>query len=79
MDRELLPGPKTIRQAVPISTEEAVSEDIAQVNCKDSERLASVKRLFEKTGASPENIAVEKQGGAENVYLRLKGQGQERL
>ena len=63
------------KAAVPISTEEAVAEDIAQVNCKDSERLASVKRLFEKTGASPANIVIEKQGGAENVYLRLNGQG----
>jgi hypothetical protein len=71
----VLTGPADDKVAIPISTEEAVAEDITQVNCKDSERLASVKRLFEKSGASPEDIAIEKQGGVENLYVRLKGQG----
>ena len=60
--------------AIPISTEEAITEDVSQVNCKDSQRLASVKLLFEKSGAATTDIAVEKQGGAENLFVRLKGQ-----
>ena len=62
------------KAAIPVSTEEAITEDVSQVNCKDSQRLASVKLLFEKSGAATTDIAVEKQGGAENVFVRLKGQ-----
>ncbi len=34
-----------------------------------------MKRLFEKAGALPADIVVEKQGGADNVFVRIKGQG----
>jgi len=53
-----------------ISTPEEIKSEFDSVPCKNGDRLKSVKALFEKMGAKPEEIAVEKVKGIENVVIR---------
>ncbi|HKC87986.1 MAG TPA: M20/M25/M40 family metallo-hydrolase [Blastocatellia bacterium] len=53
-----------------ISTPEEIKSEFDSVPCKNGDRLKSVKALFEKMGANPEEIAVEKIKGVENVVIR---------
>src|SRR5215510_13871294 len=53
-----------------ISTIEEIKSEFDSVPCKNGDRLKSVKALFEKMGAKPEEIAVEKVKGVENVVIR---------
>jgi hypothetical protein len=53
-----------------LSTPEEIKSEFDSVPCKNGDRLKSVKALFEKTGANPEEIAVEKVKGIENVVIR---------
>jgi Iap family predicted aminopeptidase len=53
-----------------ISTREEIKSEFDSVPCKNGDRLKSVKALFEKMGAKPEEIAVEKVKGVENVVIR---------
>jgi len=53
-----------------ISTAEEIKSEFDSVPCKNGDRLKSVKALFEKMGAKPEEIAVEKVRGVENVVVR---------
>jgi len=53
-----------------ISTIEEIRSEFDSVPCKNGDRLKAVKALFEKMGAKPEEIAVEKVRGAENVVIR---------
>jgi Iap family predicted aminopeptidase len=53
-----------------ISTPEEIRSEFDSVPCKNGDRLKAVKALFEKMGAKPEEIAVEKTRGAENVVIR---------
>jgi Zn-dependent M28 family amino/carboxypeptidase len=59
-----------------ISTQEETASDVAQVPCKDGERLKAVKDLFGKMGAQPGDVLTEKRGGVENVIIRKPGQAQ---
>ncbi len=56
-----------------ISTQEEISAEFDSVPCKDKDRLAAVKALFEKMGATPAEIIVEKAGSAENVVVKIAG------
>ncbi len=53
-----------------ISTPEEIKSEFDSVPCKNSERLKSVKALFEKMGAKPEEVTIEKVRGVENVVIR---------
>ncbi|MGE0132015.1 MAG: M28 family metallopeptidase [Blastocatellales bacterium] len=53
-----------------ISAREEIQAEFDSVPCKNGDRLKAVKALFEKMGAKPEEIAVEKGRGAENVVIR---------
>jgi Iap family predicted aminopeptidase len=53
-----------------ISTVEEIRSEFDSVPCKNGDRLKAVKALFEKMGAKPEEIAVEKVRGVENVVIR---------
>jgi len=53
-----------------LSTLEEIKSEFDSVPCKNGDRLKSVKALFEKIGAAPEEIAVEKARGVENVVIR---------
>jgi Zn-dependent M28 family amino/carboxypeptidase len=59
----------------PISTQTQVQESFAPVPCKEKERLPAVRALFEKMGAAPGDIAVEKYRGADNLVVTMKGAG----
>jgi Iap family predicted aminopeptidase len=53
-----------------VSTFEEIRSEFESVPCKNGDRLKTVKALFEKMGAKPEEITVEKARGAENVVIR---------
>ncbi len=59
-----------------LSTPEEIKAEFDSVPCKNSDRLKSVKALFEKMGAKPEEIAVEKVRGIENVVVRKAAAGE---
>jgi hypothetical protein len=56
--------------AVRLSTPEEIRSEFESVPCKNKDRLNAVKALFEKMGAKPEEIEVEKARGVENVLIR---------
>jgi putative aminopeptidase FrvX len=56
-----------------ISTSEEVKAEFDSVPCKNQDRLNAVKSLFEKMGAKPEEITVEKLKRTENVVVRKPG------
>jgi Iap family predicted aminopeptidase len=53
-----------------ISSREEIRSEFDSVPCKNSDRLKAVKALFEKMGAKPEEIIIEKGRGVENVIVR---------
>lgn len=53
-----------------ISTREEIKSEFDSVPCKNADRLNAVKALFEKMGAKPEELTVEKVGGVENLIIR---------
>ena len=53
-----------------LSTPEEIRSEFDSVPCKNGDRLKTVKALFERMGAKPEEIAVEKVRGVENVVIR---------
>lgn len=53
-----------------ISTPEEIRSEFDSVPCKNGDRLKAVKAMFEKMGAKPEEITVEKVRGVENVVIR---------
>jgi Iap family predicted aminopeptidase len=53
-----------------ISTPEELRSEFDSVPCKNGDRLKTVKALFERMGAKPEDVAVEKVRGVENVVIR---------
>lgn len=60
------------------STPEQMQEDIKAVPCKsNAERLAGVKSLFMKMGATASDISVEKINNVENVVVRKQGSSPE--
>jgi hypothetical protein len=62
------------------STPEQMQEDIKAVPCKsNTERLAGVKALFMKMGATAADISVEKINNVENVVVRKQGSSPEKV
>ncbi|MFN0087435.1 MAG: M28 family metallopeptidase [Blastocatellia bacterium] len=53
-----------------LSTDEEIRAEFEAVPCKNKERLAAVKALFERMGAAPGEIVIEKKGGVENLLIR---------
>ena len=53
-----------------ITSREEMRSEFDSVPCKNGDRLKAVKALFERMGAKPEEIAVEKVRGVENVVIR---------
>ncbi len=56
-----------------VSTVEEVGAEFDAVPCNNKNRRDAVKALFEKMGATPEEISVEKAGSAENVIVKIAG------
>lgn len=68
----------TVSRGVPesklrLSTAEEIGAEFSSVPCKNNERLGAVKSLFEKMGAAPADVGVEKVKGVENVVIRKAG------
>jgi len=53
-----------------ITSREEIKAEFDSVPCKNSDRQKAVKALFEKMGAKPEEVTVEKVKGVENVVVR---------
>ncbi|HLG17102.1 MAG TPA: M20/M25/M40 family metallo-hydrolase [Blastocatellia bacterium] len=56
-----------------VSTLEQVKEDFNSVPCKNSQRQSAAVALFEKMGAAPSEISVERFKGVENIVVRKPG------
>lgn len=56
-----------------LSTVEQIKEEFITVPCKDKDRLTAVKALFERVGASPSDIAIDKHKEVENLIVRKNG------
>ncbi|MEN3334092.1 MAG: hypothetical protein V7641_3457 [Blastocatellia bacterium] len=56
-----------------ISTPDEIKAEFADVVCQNGKRQAAVKALFEKMGASVNDITVEKFGSVENLVIRKPG------
>lgn len=56
-----------------ITTPDEFKAEFVTVPCKDDERLAAVKRLFDKAGAPESQLSVEKYKGVENLVVRKPG------
>jgi len=71
--QEAAPAPAA-SSSIRISSLDEIKSEFDTVPCKkNSERRDAVKALFEKMGARPEEITIEKRGGVENVILRKPG------
>ncbi|HEY6401871.1 MAG TPA: M20/M25/M40 family metallo-hydrolase, partial [Blastocatellia bacterium] len=53
-----------------ISTLEELRSEFDSVPCKNGDRLKTVRALFERMGAKPEDVTVEKVRGVENIVIR---------
>jgi len=60
-----------------ISTEDELKSDLSLGPCKSSERLAAVKSLFQRMGATDADIKIDEVKGLKNVVLTKKGTGDE--
>ena len=64
---------------VKLSTPEEIKSEFSSVPCKDGERLAAVKALFEKAGAPASAVSVEEYKGVENLVVRKQGTSAESI
>ncbi len=72
-------SPADLQAPITFSTEEQIKADFESVPCKNEARLDRVKLLFEKMGASPSDISIEKFKDVENVVVRKQGQSDDRI
>jgi len=61
------------QNTIKISTPEEIKAEFDSVPCKDGERLAAGKALFEKAGAPASDISIDKYKGVENFVIRKQG------
>jgi len=64
-----------------LSSQEQIAESVRLAPCKSENRLAAVRQLFEKMGAKPEDIAVEKfdKDKIANLVVKIKGKSDETI
>ena len=62
-----------------VSTLEAIKAEFDAVPCKDGERLAAVRALFEKLGATEADFTLEEYKQAENFIVRKPGKSPETI
>ena len=75
----LLPLFASMADELVISTPAEIHGDLESVVCKSTDRESAVVRLFEKMGASSEEITIEKPGGVHNIVLRKAGSSDETI
>ena len=69
----------TQENGIVVSTPESIKAEFDSVPCKDEDRLNAVKALFERMGAAPAEISVEKYKNVENVVVRKQGASPEMI
>ena len=65
--------------SIQLSTPEQFKDDFVSVPCKNEERLAGVRSLFERAGASPADITVDRYKNVENVVVIKKGASSQKI
>jgi hypothetical protein len=69
----LLFGVSVTAQEPVLSTEAEIKSEFEHVPCKNKERLPAVRALFEKMGATAQDISIEKHNGTQNLVVTMKG------
>ena len=62
-----------------ISTPEDIAKDFATVPCDDKDRLAAVRALYERAGASASDITLDQHDNVENLVVTKKGASPEKI
>ena len=62
-----------------LSSPGEIRKEFESVPCEDKDRLAAVKALFEKAGASPANIRVEHYADVENLVVVKPGASTDKI
>jgi Peptidase family M28 len=63
----------SVGDEIRLSTLEEIKSEFDSVPCNDKERLDGVKALFERLGADPSEIAIDKYKQVENLVIRKPG------
>ena len=75
-----LDGTASAQQAkISISTPDQIASEFKEVPCKDKDRLASVKALFEKAGATPSEVSIVNYKNVENLVVHKQGASEEKI
>lgn len=61
------------------STAEQIKTEFDAVPCKNEERLAAARALFERMGAPASDISIDKYTNVENLVIRKQGTAQEKI
>lgn len=62
-----------------ISSVREIGDEFKNVPCKNEERQAAVKALFERMGANPADIKIDKYKKIENVSVTIPGESQDKI
>jgi Zn-dependent M28 family amino/carboxypeptidase len=73
------PPPEARQQAPRLSSPEQFKEEFAAVPCRNEERLAAARALFEKAGAAASDVSTEAYKDVENLVVVKKGETEERV
>ena len=71
--QETLVSSSTQQNGIVFSSPEQIKAEFDSVPCRDQDRLNAVKALFEKMGATPSEISIEKYKNVENVVIHKQG------
>ncbi|HVG33500.1 MAG TPA: M20/M25/M40 family metallo-hydrolase [Pyrinomonadaceae bacterium] len=74
-------APVSVRaqEGLKISTLEQLGEEFSSVPCKNEERLAAVKALFEKVGAPASDISIDHFKDVDNLVVLKRGTSTEKI
>jgi Zn-dependent M28 family amino/carboxypeptidase len=72
-------SPKAAAAKLELATVEELKAEFDNVPCKEKERLPAVKALFERMGAPPAALGVNKLGGVENLVVVKPGRVNEKI
>ena len=74
-------SPPVVAQDAPsgVSTPEDMAKDLAAVPCDDKDRLAAVRALYERAGATAPDITMDQHDNVENLVVTRKGASPETI
>jgi len=62
-----------------VSSVDEIKADLVTIPCEDKKRLEAVKSLFERAGATPSEVTIEKHDDVRNLVWTKKGQSSEKI